>query len=585
MSDNDHNKAAKSGNWTKTLRDMIEDIMQSDLPPARKSSIKSAITRAAKLAADGTLDQAADLQVLLTALARYSPAMLGLTPDSYSNQKSLVRTAFKLTGTEALTVRFVKLDPAWQAYSDTLSRKHRLALSRFMRFCTYEFYAPDEIRDGHIDRYRAFLTQAGLPPDSIKNITRGTINAWNRQGETQPHPGFQPLSPLPRKRESYWIPRDRWPPKLDDDISRFIADLVAPSLLKKSKTPKIKPSTAGNYEHCFTTILSALVQCGEPLVGITSLARLATAANAERAIEFLIERWNGKITRQVATLASRCRRAAEWSGAPATELEAFDDLLERIWDNIESRRGMTKKNKELIDRLEDQHFRDQMLVLPLTLMREAHKRDDLRCSPGLARDAVAIELLLTCSMRRENLARLRLGSSIKKIGTAKNSTWVIEIDRSEVKNDRPLRYQLPPESAALLEEYLETWRPHLWAEPNDWLFPSPTDGQPNARSLASSITLHSKRILGVPITPHQFRHVSATIFVGDDPTRIAIASEHLGHASIDTTRHFYLTSQQKSASRLYQQRLGLDRARSIERTRVKTRSRRSPVKLLKGDEL
>lgn len=78
--------------------------------------------------------------------------------------------------------------------------------------------------------------------------------------------------------------------------------------------------------------------------------------------------------------------------------------------------------------------------------------------------------------------------------------------------------------------------------------------------------------MGVPVTPHQFRHISAELYLRDNPDKLSVASRHLGHRDENTTRIYYARSKQREASRLYQERLGLDRSRAAER--VGRRSRR-----------
>ena len=66
-----------------------------------------------------------------------------------------------------------------------------------------------------------------------------------------------------------------------------------------------------------------------------------------------------------------------------------------------------------------------------------------RLAAACARDAVAVELLLTCSMRVGNLVDLRLGETIRRFGEGATTRWVIEIPGEKVKNRQPLRFVLP----------------------------------------------------------------------------------------------------------------------------------------------
>jgi len=225
------------------------------------------------------------------------------------------------------------------------------------------------------------------------------------------------------------------------------------------------------------------------------------------------------------------------------------NVRQQMLDERGSRRGMTAKNRALLDRLDDQRFADQVQLLPLILLDRARKKPDKRSAPALVRTALAIETLLICSVRRANLVDLELDKSIRKIGHGKNTFWVIERDALEVKNEEDLRFKLPDQTVVLLEAYLRDWRPKLCPHPSPWLFPAADGNCIDARTMAFAIGAQSKRILGIPITPHQFRHISAELYLKDNPEGIFTVSQHLAHRDVNTTRRYYARPQQREASR------------------------------------
>lgn len=573
MSGEDHNNLEATPKASVTLRDLHRVIGELSLPTARKAELRSAIRKADELTGHGAMDQAADLKVQLAKLEQFSPAMAGLSKGAFANMKSRLRAAFSLATPDIERLRCFELTPEWQALRGRLDKRLQIELSRFARFCSSRGLAPGDVQDAHVACFHLHLTESVAVTARVDTALRTTIRAWNAVRATQPALGLAELCPPAPKRSPYWVNRASWPEPLDGEVNALLSSLNAPAPLRKSKAPKLKPNTVKQYEYAFITVISALTQLGDPLEEMTSLRTVMTPANLERAVEFLIERRQGEVSTRMATIVARCRAAARWSGLPEAILLDFDDLLYRIEAAAEIKRGLTPKNQRLIDRLEDQRFRDLLLVLPLTLLRDARAVKDPRQAASLARAAAAIEILLTCSIRRANLASLELGRNIRKIGSGHSAAWVLEFEAADVKNGQPLRFTLPKESAAILEAYLDGWRRHYCPQPNDWVFPGAKGGPPNARSLASEIEVKAERYLGVRISPHQFRHLSAALYVGDDPNRIAGASMHLGHQSVDTTRRYYLQNQQRSASRTYQSQLGLDRARAVERTAKPRRGR------------
>jgi integrase len=233
--------------------------------------------------------------------------------------------------------------------------------------------------------------------------------------------------------------------------------------------------------------------------------------------------------------------------------------LEAIWFNLEAnapperqRRRMAAKNRALLERLEhDLRFAALVHTLPRRLANDARAVKNSRYAAALMRTAVAVDLLLTCSMRRENLVSLELDRSIKRVGKPPHSKWIIHLNPEDVKNGQELRYELEGETAELLEEYLTHWRPKLCEKPNSWLFPGPDGEAINPKTMAYAVQSQSKRVLGVAITPHQFRHISAESFMLAYPDKLDQISEHLGHRDRNTTRHYYARSKQKQASRVF----------------------------------
>jgi len=47
------------------------------------------------------------------------------------------------------------------------------------------------------------------------------------------------------------------------------------------------------------------------------------------------------------------------------------------------------------------------------------------------------------------------------------------------------------------------------------------------------------------------RHIVAEFLVSEDPTRIFMVSQHLGHKTVETTRNAYLPNGSRSASRAF----------------------------------
>ena len=167
---------------------------------------------------------------------------------------------------------------------------------------------------------------------------------------------------------------------------------------------------------------------------------------------------------------------------------------------------------------------------------------------------------------------LELDKSIRRIGQGDDAFWIVEHDAEEVKNEEPLRFRLPDQTVAMLEAYLRDWRTKLCSSASPWLFPAVDGSCINPKTMAYAIGAQSKRVLGVAVTPHQYRHVSAELFLQDNPEALFTVSQHLGHRDVNTTRRYYARSKQRQASRHYQEHIL--RGRETARIRIKRAKRR-----------
>lgn len=334
----------------------------------------------------------------------------------------------------------------------------------------------------------------------------------------------------------------------------------------------LKPATVKQYRHNVTILVSALVQSGVPIETFASLADVVEPEHVNLALQYLHNRSGGQVTQQMFQLALRVRSIASWCNARQEDIDRLDEIFLSVKDQSSRKRGMTPKNRALLDKLDDQRFADQVQLLPFILLHRAEKNADKPWAPALARTAMAIEILLICSVRRANLVDLELGKSIRKMGHGKDAFWIIERDGVEVKNEEDLRFRLEGQTVTLLEAYLRDWRPRLCPHPSPWLFPAADGGCIDPKTMAYAIGAQSKRVLGVAITPHQFRHISAELYLKDNPEGIYTVSQHLAHRDVNTTRRYYARPQQRQASRHFQEHVL--RSRETAQIRIKRTTRR-----------
>jgi integrase len=85
----------------------------------------------------------------------------------------------------------------------------------------------------------------------------------------------------------------------------------------------------------------------------------------------------------------------------------------------------------------------------------------------------------------------------------------LEIPAHEVKNGRELAFDLPPQLAKMLLEYLDSIAPRIIRRRPERLFVNIDGRAKHPQSVALLIRKTLRKRIGIELTPHQFRHLSA----------------------------------------------------------------------------
>lgn len=195
-----------------SMSDLASFIDEGDaVPAAQNRYLRSAVNRARILLGNGLADVPADPRTVLRQLNRISPAMAGMSRQSYANLRSRVRAAFRLAKPHLAPARsHTKLEGAWKVLEAQLPVRERRQLSRFMRFAQAMGWAPHEIAEEHVARFADYLEHEVMLDQAAK-VVRATRRAWNRAADTVAGwPDCRLAPPEPRK-VPYWIRPDQLP--------------------------------------------------------------------------------------------------------------------------------------------------------------------------------------------------------------------------------------------------------------------------------------------------------------------------------------------------------------------------------------
>ena len=302
---------------------------------------------------------------------------------------------------------------------------------------------------------------------------------------------------------------------------------------------------------------SAVVKGGISIKRITSLAVLVEVKNFKRGLQFMLDRQDGQVKEANFTLASGIKAIARHH-VKVTDVHMKQ--LQRICSRLDQTADRyRKKNKDRLAQFDDRRNLALLLGLPARLTRLSEKPGAKpRSAALLLQSAVAIEILTLCPMRIGNLVTLDTDRHLRWIEERRSLRLIIDIPAIEVKNDKPLRYELNGTSAMLVRDYIERVRPSLTPTPTTAVFPKMNGLPRNPGELSHQIKRHCFQQTGLIVNPHLFRSLASKIHNLVSAGDAATISHVLGD-KISTVMRAYTQFEQKSALDHYQKSVRLVR--------------------------
>jgi integrase len=324
------------------------------------------------------------------------------------------------------------------------------------------------------------------------------------------------------------------------------------------------------------TAVTALFESGVSPSEITSLAVLVTPDALKRILrrrialagQTVFNRDLGQALVQI---------AREWVKGDAATMAELKRLVGKMPAPAP---GLTDKNKAFLRQFDDSALK-RLLDLPGPLWREVQQGQD----PDLrrlakAQAAIAIAMLPLIPLRPKNLTALVFGTHLFLRAGARDVSS-LELSAGEVKNGRPLEFDIPRPIARMLIEYRERIAPEIIGHRPGRLFVN-VDGSPKCQEAVSDLIIRTlRRRAGIIMTPHQFRHLSAKLLLDSSPGDFVSVSQLLGHKNLKTTTNFYGGIDSRRAARHHQALL--DRKLAEIREPLRRRKPRNPAPTDLGD--
>jgi len=479
---------------------------------------------------------------LRASLAKLTAAAARVGSGRWSNIRSLTLRALKRAGIKSMPGRHREPHAAeWELLrAQLLDRRFKSGLSRFMSHCTSARIPPSAVTAETFAQFAAAL-EGSLVRDP-GGIYRDTCKLWNLAAATIPD--WPPVHvAVPVRRRDFALAIDSFPESFRRDLDRFLSERADPDVFSDSYSKPIRPLTARNRRQNILVAATALVRSGCPISEITALSVLVEVPNAKAALRFLYDRAGGKTSGhlyQIATLLKTIARHYVQSAEGAVE------ALRKLCRSLKpASTGLTEKNRSFLRQFADADKVASLLTLPQRVVARAERQDGQRRAAVAVELAIAIAIELVVPIRADNLAGLRLDHHIHRVG----KKLYLAIPAAETKNRTAVDAELPSWLVRLLDRYLEDFRPRL--APSSWLFPGEKGGRRRAGGFGAQISAFIAREAGVTMTPHQFRHLAAKLYLDRHPNGFDTVRRLLAHKSIETTMRFYRELESVLATKRY----------------------------------
>lgn len=524
-----------------TLQDVLKAIDDAhDLNSRRKQDMRSAVRLIAKAIGLEPQQILADPRGLGNALGRISPRSLGLSDGRWANCRSLLRAAMRLVRPTMAGASKQPVLLEWEHLA-VEARKNGscwLRLCRLVRWLSARQIGPNRVTHADLEQYRSeYLSDALLGnPEQSWQATR---QSWERMRNACP---AWPQVTLAKavKPTHYCLPWSAFPSSLKAEVDRLLLRLAGHDLTEDGPVRPLRPATLRTRDYELRVLASALVHKGIAAEALTSLAFCLSVENYKLGLQWLYEQNGSKARKALHNTAADLKAIAKhWLKADQKTLEVMAKIVRRLAAPVQ---GMGDKNRERLRPFESEETLRRFSNLPRTICRHIETNKNAKARRiGLATAALASEILLNAPLRLSNLAGLRMDRHFVKFG---DKTFLV-IPREEVKNGVELEFELPTETIALVNWYIDNHRRAIPGNP--FLFAGKGMGAKCHGTLAAQLCGTVRDFMGLVIHPHLFRHIAATIYLKAHPGQYEVVRLLLGHRRIQTTTAIYAAQEERGA--------------------------------------
>jgi integrase len=549
MSDRRKPLPSKRGSNAPTLGDVSDAVAASThLNPVRIRDLISAISCFGTLIGEEAKSIPLDLAAIAARLGAVNPIAVGISPKRLANIRSDLFAAIAASGLIPARRTRQALTGPWEALRTKLAtERQRIGLSRLCQYASAAGLRPTDIGSGVIDEFITVIREQSLHRKP-NDLHRQTAMIWNEVVGQFPEFGLHPVDVPSFRAPSRRIDVSGLPGSFKSDMEDYLTWCTSTDpFATNARARPLARATVKLRRDQIHTAATALAESGVERENITSLADLVTVANFRIIARDRLDRADGKANSFNHGLAGALMQIArEWVKIDAATLAE----LKRLASKLPAPRGdLVAKNKHFLRQFDDPVVLQRLTNMPARLWSQVRREGSGNFRTlALAQAALGLEILIYMPIRMQNLAKLEFDKHLF-LHTGRGAISTLDIPAEEVKNRRPIEFDIPPHVARMMIEYRDHIAPKIIGRKTARLFVN-HDGTPkHPQTLSKLIGRMVRRYVGVELSPHQLRHLAAKILLDESPGAFELVKQLLGHENLKTTVNAYAGIDTRRASR------------------------------------
>lgn len=437
----------------------------------------------------------------------------------------------------------------------------------------------DSFFAGWRDNYLALSSSR----DPMRKV-RAARNTWNTCAAEID--GWPTITFAVPPRDQFWIPEEGMHPNLRREFAEYRRYLRAPRWFRKNiradvrrhRRKRFAPATVENHVAALRSALAHIVAAGTPVSEIRSISDLVDAETVDdivipsmqardskrrerRAARPSFDETDGEELSYIHTSAKHLYTIAlNWCAPPETDCEIFREVIADTEPHRSD--GLTAKNLGRLRQFNTDANVFRLKLLPRALVDDVERERARRQGQGEVQPvtlrmvstfqaALAVAILWKCPVRRSNLVAINTEVHLVRF-TARNGPHAhLFWSAAETKTRKALEVELDAGLLSALELFCTHYLPVLSGKTSGHLFPCHSDLSKHMppRAFAEKVTRVIHRWTGLRMNLHLFRHLIAKLLLDEDPTRLDMITQILGHKSNGTARRNYLENTTIHATR------------------------------------